>query len=454
MAFAMIFGTAVLMPAPSTWAASAISYQGVLRTGAGASVAGVKQIYFRIYDTPSGGTTPLWSESQFVQLDTNGLFNIQLGTGTLPQGETPVVTNDIAGVFAKEASDLALTERYLELTVVDGTTPSVISPRQQFLAAPYALGVANVEEATGDFQVGGTLTAMKALDVQGMLSVGNITGTANGGATINGNLMVTGTFTTGSDSTINGNLYVNGLNGITANNLTMSQGTLTSYAVKVTGGALTVGSGIFARGGVPGQNASNNNGYAFTGSGDNDSGLYSTQDGRVSLYANAGEMLRVDAGDQAGNTPGFFLFNLGQGSHDATLKYNKDTGEVTYDSSSRRNKENIRPLEDDFTRVLQAEPRTYTRPGRPNRWEIGYVAEELDEIGLKRLVQYDSSGQPSGVAYDRVCLYLARVARDQAVQLREQREIITALEQRLSRLERTLSSDEIRQGAIKSAAAE
>ncbi len=55
--------------------------------------------------------------------------------------------------------------------------------------------------------------------------------------------------------------------------------------------------GYLARGGTPGANGANNNGYAFDGnSGDKDSGLNSTSDGRVSLYANNAEVLATTPG--------------------------------------------------------------------------------------------------------------------------------------------------------------
>ena len=69
-------------------------------------------------------------------------------------------------------------------------------------------------------------------------------------------------------------------------------------------GQLIVGSklwtmgGILARGGAPGANNSNNNGYAFQGNlGDNDSGLFSNNDHQVSLYADNIERLRVTNND-------------------------------------------------------------------------------------------------------------------------------------------------------------
>lgn len=49
--------------------------------------------------------------------------------------------------------------------------------------------------------------------------------------------------------------------------------------------SLVVAGGIQARGGAPGDNGANNNGYSFAGgSGDNDSGMFSLTDGQLSFY--------------------------------------------------------------------------------------------------------------------------------------------------------------------------
>ncbi len=57
---------------------------------------------------------------------------------------------------------------------------------------------------------------------------------------------------------------------------------------------IKVAQGVLASGGTPGTNGVNKNGYAFMGgSGDTDSGLFSTQDGEVSVYVNNAEKIEV-----------------------------------------------------------------------------------------------------------------------------------------------------------------
>lgn len=51
--------------------------------------------------------------------------------------------------------------------------------------------------------------------------------------------------------------------------------------------------GVRARGGAPGANGIGNNGYAFSGSGDNDSGMFSLTDDQLLFYSNANEYIRL-----------------------------------------------------------------------------------------------------------------------------------------------------------------
>ena len=82
----------------------------------------------------------------------------------------------------------------------------------------------------------------------------------------------------------------------------------------------------------------------------------------------------------------------------------------------------------DFERVLQIKPKTY-RDKASGLQEIGYIAEELDEVGLNDLVIYDEQDRPNGLKYDRISLYLVELVR-------EQKEKIQELEERVKELEK------------------
>lgn len=73
------------------------------------------------------------------------------------------------------------------------------------------------------------------------------------------------------------------------------------------GVSLQVTGGIRARGGAPGANGVNNNGYAFSGnSGDTDGGMFSSADGTVDFY--------TDSAKVGGFNGSNFQFNSGYGS--------------------------------------------------------------------------------------------------------------------------------------------
>ncbi|MHC4460715.1 MAG: tail fiber domain-containing protein [Planctomycetota bacterium] len=99
------------------------------------------------------------------------------------------------------------------------------------------------------------------------------------------------------------------------------------------------------------------------------------------------------------------------------VQWDDTTGLFYYDNSSKRYKENIKPLEDNFAALLEAEPKTYTRPGDTNRCEIGYIAEEFHDLGLTKLVDYDAEGHPDGINYGKICLYLTEIVKKQQTQI-------------------------------------
>jgi len=93
------------------------------------------------------------------------------------------------------------------------------------------------------------------------------------------------------------------------------------------------------------------------------------------------------------------------------LRYDTATGNFYYESSSKRYKKNIKPLKEDFYKIFKARPKSFIDKVS-NQRDIGYIAEELDKVGLKSLVIYNEKGQPDGVKYEKVPIYLLEVMRD------------------------------------------
>jgi hypothetical protein len=110
-------------------------------------------------------------------------------------------------------------------------------------------------------------------------------------------------------------------------------------------------------------------------------------------------------------------------------------------TSSERYKENIAPLEDDFLKILKAQPVTYTcketkEPG------IGFIAEDLDEIGLHHLVFYDTEGRPDGIRYDAVSLYLLEIIKTQNEEINNQQQQIEELKNEIDEIKELLNMNE------------
>lgn len=127
----------------------------------------------------------------------------------------------------------------------------------------------------------------------------------------------------------------------------------------------------------------------------------------------------------------FIVHNIPTGDY-GNMQYDPVSDRFYYDNSSRRYKENITPLQDEWTRILQAQPVTYTRPGDPDRWEYGYIAEEIDSIGLTTMVGYDAEGKPEDVRYDKMILYVIEMLKIQQNQLEKQQQEINLLRQKLA----------------------
>ena len=107
-----------------------------------------------------------------------------------------------------------------------------------------------------------------------------------------------------------------------------------------------------------------------------------------------------------------------------------------YYSSSKDTKDNIQPLEEDFYKILSAEPVSFIdkATGEPH---IGFIAEDFDEKGLDKLVIYND-GKPSALSYELVSLYNLEIIKDQQKKLEEKDAEIEALKSRIAKIESQL----------------
>lgn len=108
------------------------------------------------------------------------------------------------------------------------------------------------------------------------------------------------------------------------------------------------------------------------------------------------------------------------------VKVNTATGDFYYQTSSLRYKEDIQDLNIDFQKILDVKPKIYIDKSSGQN-EIGYIAEEFDQIGLSNLVIYNQENEPDGLKYERVSIYLIEI-------IKEQQKRIEALERKFNSL--------------------
>ncbi len=78
-------------------------------------------------------------------------------------------------------------------------------------------------------------------------------------------------------------------------------------------------------------------------------------------------------------------------------------------TSSERYKEDIHPFEDDFSKILKLEPKAFTRINS-NISDFGYIAEEIDALGIKNLVRY-LNNSPEDVSYEHIPIYIVEMIK-------------------------------------------
>lgn len=146
----------------------------------------------------------------------------------------------------------------------------------------------------------------------------------------------------------------------------------------------------------------------------------------------------------AGDTPGSVLISTGTGdlkipslpsAPGSTVDLVIDSGgKVFRQTSSLRYKENVKPLEEDFSKIMAIQPISFTTTGATAE-QIGYAAEDVAAAGLEHLVTRDPEGRPDSVSYKHLGIYAIELLRKQMAVVQEQAGEILRLRQSISALE-------------------
>ena len=424
-----------------------LSVQGLLKNSDGTSLTdGNKDLKFRFYDAETGGAA-LATETVTTEIN-GGVYSAILGSG----GGLDMLPFDVP--------------YYVSVAVDNGTE---LLPRIALSAAPYAI---SLQGAHNKFPSTGTVKA-DALDVAGAV---NAPGAVNAGSlNVTGNATLSGTTNTKTQFA-DGRIYSNdgfgyhnsgtgvgtGLffDGSSKKASIYTEGNVRFHAwddnknyyrasaghifdigdVNVTG---TVRGGSFQRNG-------SNQGMFFDGGGGTDLSLRLASGGDRILIGNNGityneateahtfgvdgrtvlELrfpfdINQNTEDDYANTS-VIIRGLQRGPGQKNVQWDPVTGRLSWDNSSRLYKSNITPLEDDFAKILQVQPKIYDRPVSKGKWEIGYIAEEIDSIGLHHIVEY-TNGIVDGVDYEKMILYAIEVLKTQHADIEKLKAEVAAL---------------------------
>jgi hypothetical protein len=132
-------------------------------------------------------------------------------------------------------------------------------------------------------------------------------------------------------------------------------------------------------------------------------------------------------------------------------------------TSSRRFKTDIRPYESaPFEKILEMQPvlfRYLDRDHGPTDEDtLGFIAEELEALGLKDLVIYAEDGEVHGIRYNRIPVYILEVIKRQQKQIEaletalerarsDNSEGLTALQDELDQIRALMASPATTAGA-------
>ncbi len=421
---------------------ASLSVQGVLTKSDGTAVDDRNDytLTFRLWTMESGGTKVHEETINDISI-VGGVYSVVLGV----EPGNPPLTAPFSQTY------------WLGVSV--GTSSVELLPRPRLTHAPYALAIVgnnNIFPSTGP-------VIADALDVSGTTNSQGFRALGGAPTNSNGYSFSTGDTDGGLFSLQDNNvsIYANAVKALEATNSGVTiPGWLTSGDHTTNGNSQVNGWQVvtgdervegnqFCNKKFLTKQTSEGGGYSFDNDGGYDSGLFGENPGVIRLKSNGHNQFTISPFGTYFDTPGgntefgtagdffisiggnYYFLNMKQRTGSGTWKniqVDIATGLVQYDNSSRRFKSNIRPLVDDFSLILKAQPRVYNRLDNDTTYnELGYIAEEMDSIGLHKLVQHDQYGVIDGFDYTKMILYTVEVLKMQDAVLKDLRAELEAI---------------------------
>lgn len=177
--------------------------------------------------------------------------------------------------------------------------------------------------------------------------------------------------------------------------------------------------------------------------GHTDSDLFWTADGQVVMGSSlpAGGNVFIDSGNQLTLNSDIDQVFISHPTDGVAANCQLDSnGLIKRVTSARKYKTDIADAQFNTQDVLSLRPRIWrnkkeveSNPETTN-WNVGLIAEEVEQAGLGIFVNYDEDGEPDSLVYDRIVVALLDVVK-------EQNRRIASLEKRLESLDGVIASD-------------
>jgi hypothetical protein len=116
------------------------------------------------------------------------------------------------------------------------------------------------------------------------------------------------------------------------------------------------------------------------------------------------ERMRIDS------TGKVFFLALAASAGTNALRWSTSTGQMTYDTSSARYKDNIRDSVYGLSHVMQMRSAQFEYKD-DGRSDVGFIAEEMQSV-VPELVGLDKDGQADSVSYDRIVSVLVKAMQE------------------------------------------
>jgi hypothetical protein len=196
----------------------------------------------------------------------------------------------------------------------------------------------------------------------------------------------------------------------------------------VTGNVLASGSGVFLGNVGANRSAVSSVGLAAAAPGTTSSfyAFYAYDSASTSIFYVRGDGALVTNGAKA-ESPANSTGATSPSPANVVIGVSGGNSQFLRSTSSIRYKQNVEDLTHGLSAVMQLRPVTYRGIREPGKVWGGFIAEEIDALGLSEFVVYNDEDVPDGLAYGNMTALLAKAIQEQQAMIEDLKARVAAL---------------------------